>query len=85
MRHEVRTLHLCDRKLHCVVLHSNLRAVASQGSSRQAGPLRGHNRVLRAGSDRAPGSILGVPPFWYQSGCDQVTVAGSSVRKVDAC
>jgi len=25
------------------------------------------------------------PPFWYQSGCDQVTVAGSSVRKVDAC
>ncbi len=61
--HEVRTLHLCDRKLHCVVLHSSPRAVASQGSSRQARPLRGHNRVLRGGSDRVPGSILGVPPF----------------------
>ncbi len=26
-------------------------------------PLRGHNWVLGGGSDRAPGSILGVPPF----------------------
>jgi hypothetical protein len=49
MRHEVRTLHLCDRKLHCVVLHSSPRAVASQGSSGQTGPLRGHNRVLGGG------------------------------------
>ncbi len=75
MRHEVRTLHLCDRKLHCVVLHSSPRAVVSQGNSRQSVPLRGHNWVLR-GLDRAPGSILGVPPFWYQSRFDHVTVVG---------
>ncbi len=58
MRHEVRALHLCDRKLHCVVLYSSSRAVASQGSSRQSVPLG-----PKGGSDRAPGSILGVPPF----------------------
>jgi hypothetical protein len=49
MRHEVRALHLCDHKWHCVVLYSSPRAIASQGSSRQSVPLRGHNWVLRGG------------------------------------
>ncbi len=62
VRHEVCTLPLCDRKLHCVVLHSSPRAVASQGNSRQTVPLRGHFGS-KVGHDRAPGSILGVPPF----------------------
>jgi hypothetical protein len=35
MRREVWTHHLCDRKLHCVVLHSNPWVVTSQGNSRE--------------------------------------------------
>jgi hypothetical protein len=49
---EVRTDHLCDRKLHCVVLHSNPWVLASQGDSIQTVPLRGHNWVLREGQTK---------------------------------
>ncbi len=51
VRPEVRTDHLCDRKLHCVVLHSNPWVVTSQGNSREFVSWSACNRVQGGQTD----------------------------------
>jgi len=62
VRHEVRTNHLCDRKLHCVVLHSNPWVVTSQGNSREFVAWSVCNRV-QGGQTDTYGCFVGVPFF----------------------
>jgi hypothetical protein len=63
VRHEVRTDHLCDRKLHCVVLHSNPWVVTSQGNSREFVAWSVCNRVQGGQTDTC-GCLVGVPFFF---------------------
>ncbi len=62
VRHEVRTDHLNDRELHCVVLHSNPWVVTSQGNSREFVAWSVCNRV-QGGQTVTYGCFLGVPFF----------------------